>query len=58
MALLRLNPETLLMQPRAARECNQKAVKAELRAMYSRKAWRVQMTLEAYCHRFGIRGVV
>lgn len=46
------------MQSRAARECNQKAVKAELKAMYRRKAWRVQMTLEAYCARFGIRGVV
>lgn len=58
MVSSRLNPETLLMQSRAARECNQLAVKAELKAMYSRKAWRCGMTLEAYCHRFGIRGVV
>lgn len=53
-----INPETLLIQSRAAHECNQKAVKAELKAMYCRKAWRVQMTLEQYCKRFGIRGVV
>ncbi|AXY81668.1 hypothetical protein HOU11_gp11 [Pectobacterium phage Gaspode] len=46
------------MQSRAARECNTKAVKAELKAMYCRKAWLVGMTLEAYCQRFGIRGVV
>jgi len=46
------------MQSRAAREYNQKAVKAELKAMYCRKAWRVQMSLQAYCERFGIRGVV
>ncbi|ALA46471.1 hypothetical protein BF2512_14 [Dickeya phage BF25/12] len=46
------------MQSRAARECNQKAVKAELKATYCRKAWLVGMTLEAYCARFGIRGVV
>lgn len=58
MASSRFNPETLLMQSRAAIECNQKAVKAELRAIYTRRAWRVQMSLEAYCARFGIRGVV
>lgn len=58
MVSSRLNPETLLMQSRAARECNQKAVKAELKAMYCRKAHRVGMSLEAYCHRFGIRGVL
>lgn len=58
MASSRLNPETLLIQSRAARECNQKAVQAELKAMYCRKAWRCGMTLEAYCARFGIRGVV
>lgn len=52
------NPEALLMQSRAALECNQLAVKAELKAMYCRKAWRVQMTLEQYCKRFNIRGVV
>lgn len=46
------------MQSRAARECNQLAVRAELKAMYSRKAWRCGMTLEAYCARFGIRGVI
>lgn len=46
------------MQSRAARECNSKAVKAELKAMYSRKAWRCGMTLEAYCVRFGIKGVI
>lgn len=46
------------MQSRAARECNVKAVQAELKAMYIRKAYRVGMTLEAYCARFGIRGVV
>lgn len=46
------------MQSRAARECNQKAVKAELKAMYCRKAHRVGMSLEAYCQRFGIRGIV
>jgi hypothetical protein len=54
----RLNPETLLMQSRAARECNTKAVTAELKAMYCHKAWRVQLTLEEYCKRFGIKGVV
>lgn len=58
MVLSRNNPETLLMQSRAARECNTKAVKAELKAMYSRRAWRCGMTLRAYCVRFGIRGVV
>lgn len=58
MVSSRHNPETVLMQSRAARECNQKAVQAELKAMYCRKAWLVGMTLQAYCHRFGIRGVV
>lgn len=58
MVSSRLNPETLLMQSRAARECNQLAVKAELKAMYSRRAWRCGMTLEAYCQRFGIGDVV
>lgn len=58
MASSRLNPETLLMQSRAARECNQLAVKAELKAMYCRKAWRCGMTLHAYCARFNVRGIV
>ena len=34
------------------------ATKAELKAMYSRRAWRCGMTLRAYCVRFGIRGVI
>ncbi|AZF94086.1 hypothetical protein HOU71_gp44 [Pectobacterium phage Clickz] len=46
------------MQSRAARECNTRVVKAELKAMYCRKAWLVGTTLEAYCQRFGIRGVI
>ena len=58
MASSRLNPETLLMQSRAARECNSKAVKAELKAMYCRKAWRCGLSLGGYCKRFNIRGVV
>lgn len=58
MASSRLNPETLLMQSRAARECNSKAVKAELKAMYCQKAWRVQLSLQEYCKRFGIKGIV
>lgn len=58
MSPLKLNPEEILARSRVSPELNQKAVKAELRALYSRKAWRVQMTLEAYCQRFGIRGVV
>lgn len=53
-----LNPETLLIQSRVSIELNQKAVKAELKAQYCRKAWRCGMTLEQYCHRFGIRGIV
>ena len=58
MSPLKLNPEEILARSRVSPELNQKAVKAELRAMYCRKAWRVGMTLEAYCQRFGIRGVV
>ncbi|AXY81780.1 hypothetical protein [Pectobacterium phage Lelidair] len=54
----KFNPETLLMNSRAALEINTKAVQAELKAMYCRKAWLVGMTLEAYCQRFGIRGVI
>ncbi|AXY81994.1 hypothetical protein [Pectobacterium phage Nobby_B3] len=46
------------MRSRVALELNQKAVQAELKAMYCRKAWLVGMTLEAYCQRFGIRGVI
>lgn len=58
MSPLKLNPEEILARSRVSPELNQKAVKAELKAMYSRKAWRVQMTLEAYCARFDIRGVI
>lgn len=45
------------MLSRAAIEVNQKAVHAELKAMYCRKAWRVQLSLDAYCRRFGIQKV-
>lgn len=58
MSPLKLNPEEMLARSRVSPELNQKAVKAELKAMYCRKAHRVGMSLEAYCHRFGIRGIV
>ena len=45
------------MRSRVALELNQKAVQAELKASYCRKAWRCGMTLEAYCKRFGIKGL-
>lgn len=48
------NPELVLMRSRAAVECNADAVRAELKAMYCRKAWRVGMSLDGYCQRFGI----
>jgi len=48
------NPELVLMRSRAAVECNADAVQAELKAMYCRKAWRVGMSLDGYCRRFGI----
>lgn len=43
------------MQSRAARECNSKAVKAELKAMYIRKAWYVGLSLAEYCRRFNVK---
>ncbi|AZF94942.1 hypothetical protein HOU74_gp36 [Pectobacterium phage Phoria] len=43
------------MRSRAARECNTRAVKAELKAMYIRKAWRVGLSLEEYCRRFHVQ---
>ncbi|AXY82047.1 hypothetical protein [Pectobacterium phage Slant] len=46
------------MRSRVALELNQKAVQAELKAMYYRKAWRCGMTLQAYCARFNVRGIV
>lgn len=49
-----VNPELVLMRSRAAVECNADAVQAELKAMYCRKAWRVGMSLDGYCRRFGI----
>ncbi len=49
-----INPELVLMRSRAAVECNADAVQAELKAMYCRKAWRVGMSLDGYCQRFGI----
>lgn len=52
--VLSISPERLLAQSRAAIECNQLAVRAELKAMYIRKAWRVGLSLDAYCTRFGI----
>lgn len=58
MSPLKLNPEEMLARSRVSPELNQKAVKAELKVQYCRKAWLVGMTLEAYCARFGIRGVV
>ena len=58
MSPLKLNPEEMLARSRVSPELNQKAVKAELKAMYCRKAWLVGMTLQAYCQRFGIRGVL
>ncbi|AZF94980.1 hypothetical protein [Pectobacterium phage Zenivior_B1] len=51
----KLNPETLLMNSRAALEINTKAVQAELKAMYIRKAWRVGLSLEEYCRRFHVQ---
>lgn len=50
-----LNPEHQIMMSRAAIECNRKAVNAELEMMYRRKAWRVGLSLDAYCQRFGVR---
>lgn len=50
-----LNPELLLMLSRAAPEVNQKAIQAELKATYIRKAHNVGLSLDAYCRRFGIR---
>lgn len=52
-----LNPELQVMLSRAAIEVNQKAVHAELKAMYCRKSWRCGMSLDAYCYRFGIKKV-
>lgn len=50
-----LNPELLLMLSRAAPEVNQKAIQAELKSAYIRKAYRCGMTLDGYCTRFNIR---
>lgn len=50
-----LNPELQIMMSRAAIECNRKAVNAELEMMYRRKAWRVGLSLDSYCARFGVR---
>lgn len=49
-----VNPETVLMHSRAAVECNQAALRMELKSMYIRKAYRCGMTLDGYCARFGI----
>lgn len=46
------------MRSRVAIELNQKAIQAELKASYCRKAWRVQLSLQEYCKRFGIKGIV
>ena len=54
----RNNPENILIQSRGEREVNQKVVLAELKAMYTRKAQRVGMSLQAYCERFNVRGIV
>ncbi|ANT45362.2 hypothetical protein BI050_gp05 [Pectobacterium phage PP90] len=43
------------MRSRVALELNQKAVQAELKAMYIRKAWRVGLSLEEYCRRFHVQ---
>lgn len=52
-----MNPETITMRRRPAITCDEGAVRAELHATYSRKAWRVGLTLNEYCNRFGIKKV-
>lgn len=58
MNKFRNSPESILIQSRVSPELNQKAIQAELKAMYCRKAWRCGLSLGEYCKRFSIRGVV
>lgn len=51
------SPEAILAKARPELAVNQRMVWAELHAMYSKKAQRVGMTLDAYCHRFNIKQV-
>ena len=52
-----LNPELQIMLSRTCPEVNQKAIQAELKAIYIRKSYRVGLSLDEYCRRFGIQKV-